>query len=247
MARLVGQVALVTGASSGVGRSTSLALAREGANLAVVARRGELLEGLAAEIRALGVDALPVPADVADPASVDRMASAVLERFGRVDVLVNDAGVVLPKRSMEDLTIEGWRTIVDVNLSGVFYCTRAVLPTMRAQGQGTIVNISSYSGVRASLVGGPAYSAAKAGAISFTESINLAERKNGIRACVVCPGEINTPILKNRPQPLTEAELATMLLPEDIAAAVVFVVTLPQRATVEEMIIRPTVLRTTRS
>lgn len=243
MARLAGQVAVVTGASSGVGRSTTLALGKEGANVALVARRAELLEQLAEEIRALGVEALPYPADVSDPAAVESMAKAVMERFGRVDILVNSAGIVFPKRMMEDITIEGWQTIVDVNLSGVFYCTRAVLPAMRAQGQGSIVTVSSYSGIRASLRGGPAYSAAKAGAVSLNESINLAERKNGIRACVICPGEINTPILRNRPVPLSEADLATMLLPEDVAEAVVYAVTQPQRATVEQIILRPTVLR----
>lgn len=241
--RLKGQVAVVTGASSGVGKSTALALAKEGAGVALVARRVELLEQLAEEIKSRGVDALSCPADVSDPRAVESMANAALERFGRVDILVNNAGIVLPKRGLDDLTIEGWRTILDVNLSAVFYCTRAFLPAMRAQGQGTVVTIASYAGIRTSLTGGPAYSAAKTGAVSFNESINLAERKNGIRACVICPGEINTPILKNRPVPLAEDHLATMLLPEDVADAVVFAVTQPQRATVEQIIIRPTVIK----
>jgi NADP-dependent 3-hydroxy acid dehydrogenase YdfG len=243
MDRLRGQVAVVTGASSGVGKSTALALAKEGASVALVARRADVLEQLAGEIKSLGVDALPYPADVSDPQAMEAMASAVLERFGRVDSLVYSAGVLFPQRGMDDITIENWQSIVNVHLNGLFYCTKAILSAMRAQRRGTVVIISSYAGVRTSLMGGPAYSAAKTAAISFNESINLAERKNGIRACVICPGEINTPILKQRPVPLTEAELATMLLPEDVAEAVLFAVTQPQRATVEQIIIRPTVIR----
>ncbi len=243
MARLTGQVAVVTGASSGVGRSAALALAKEGANVAVVARRKELLDELAGEIRGLGVEALSCPTDIADPVAVESVAKMVVERFARVDILVNNAGITTPKRMLSDITVEGWQLTIDVNLNGVFYCARAFLPTMRAQNGGTIVTVASFAGVRPSLLGGPAYSAAKTGVISLNESINLAERKNGIRACVICPGEINTPILKRRPVPLTDDELATMLLPEDVADAIVYVVTQPQRATVEQMIIRPTVLR----
>lgn len=243
MDRLAGQVAVVTGASSGVGRSTALALAKEGASVALVARRADLLEQLAEEIRSLGADALPCPADVSDPQAMESMAKAVLDRFGRVDTLVYSAGVLFARRGMDDITIENWQSIVNVHLNGLFYCTKAILPAMRARRSGTIVIVSSYAGVRTSLMGGPAYSAAKTGAISFNESINLAERKNGIRACVICPGEINTPILKQRPVPLTEEDLATLLLPDDVAEAVLFAVKQPQRATVEQIIIRPTVLR----
>jgi NADP-dependent 3-hydroxy acid dehydrogenase YdfG len=118
-----------------------------------------------------------------------------------------------------------------------------VLPSMRERHTGTIINVSSMAGKRASLLSGVAYSAAKAALNSFTDSINLAERPNGIRACVICPGEVATPIMKLRPYPPSDEAMATMLQPEDVAAAVLLVASLPQRAAIEEILIRPTVLR----
>lgn len=243
MKRLEGKVALVTGASSGIGWASALALAAEGAAVAVAARRADRLEALAGEVRALGVDALACPADVSDPAAVDEMVGRVLERFGRLDILVNNAGINLPGRGMEETTVESWNTIVGLNLTGAFLCARAVLPVMRSQGYGTIVNVASWSGKRAMLRTGPAYCASKAGLLSLNESINLAERPRGIRSCVICPGEVETEALDRRPKPVSAAARATMMQSEDLAAAVVFVATLPQRATVEEMVIRPTILR----
>jgi len=241
--RLEGQVALVTGASMGMGKAIARALAAEGASVAITARGEDLLRQAADEIRSAGVDVLDCPADVSDPASVETMVGAVLEHFGRIDLLVNNAGVNLPHRSLSDITVEGWQTTVGINLSGPFLCTRAVLPAMRAQGRGTIVNVSSFSGKRPSVHAGVAYSASKAALNSFTESINLEERRNGIRACLVVPGEVNTPHVEKRLHPPSPEARAAMLQPEDVAAAVVFVATMPERATVEELIIRPTVLR----
>ena len=195
------------------------------------------------EIGTLGVSALACPADVADPAAVEEMVGRVLERFGRLDILVNNAGINLPGRAMEETTVETWNTIVGLNLTGAFLCARAVLPAMRSQGSGTIVNVASWSGKRAMLRTGPAYCASKAGLLSLNESINLAERPQGIRSCAICPGEVETEALDRRPQPVSAEARATMMQSEDLAAAVVFVATLPQRATVEEMIIRPTILR----
>lgn len=243
MGRLSGQTALVTGASSGIGRATALAFAREGATVAVVARREERLAQLVAQIQDLGGEALACPADITDPAAVEALVGRTIERFGRLDLLVNNAGVNLPKRSMEDVSVEGWRTMMDLNLSAVFYCVHAALPAMRARGNGTIINVASWSGKRSMPRTGPAYCASKAGLVSLNESINLAERRNGIRSCVICPGEVETEALDRRPKPVSAAARATMMQSEDIAAAALFVATLPQRATVEELIIRPTLLR----
>src|SRR5207302_8274676 len=128
-------------------------------------------------------------------------------------------------------------------LHGTFQVTGAALPAMRRQGGGTIVNVSSIAGVTASLLAGPAYSAAKAAVVSFTQSINLAERSHGIRACAICPGEVATPIMERRPHPPSAAARATMLQPEDIAETILHVAALPDRAAVELVTIRPTVLR----
>ncbi len=243
MKRLDGKVAVVTGASMGMGKAIALALASEGANLAIVARREGPLGEAAEEMRALGVQVLSCTADIADSDSVDAMVESVLERYGRLDILVNNAGVNMPNRTLADITPQDWKTTVDVNLTGAFLCTRAVLPTMRSLGQGTIANVSSGSGRRASIPAGVAYSASKAALSSFNESINLAERKNGVRACLIIPGEVNTPHVMKRLYPPSSEARAIMLQPEDVAAAVLFVVTMPQRATVEELVLMPTVRR----
>jgi len=227
----------------GMGKAIALALAGEGANLAVIARReGPLLEA-AGEMRALGVQVLACIADITDPASVDAMVASVLERYGRLDILVNNAGVNMPNRTLSDITPQDWKTTVGVNLTGAFICTRAVLPTMRSQGQGTIANVSSGSGRRPSIHGGVAYSASKAALNSFNESINLAERQHGVRACLIVPGEVNTPHVMKRLYPPSPEARAIMLQPEDVGAAVLFAVTMPQRATVEELVVMPTVRR----
>ncbi len=242
MGQLEGQVAIVTGAGSGIGRATAVAFAREGCRVAVVGRRREPLEELAAE---LGDAALVLPADVSDPAAVDAAVAQVLSAWGRVDVLVNNAGLNVPGRHLPDVTAEDWATVLGVNLTGTFAMTQAVLPTMRAQGSGTVLNVSSIAGLRAFAPSGPAYSAAKAGVNSFTESLNLTERVHGIRACAVCPGEVATPILDRRPVPPSAEARRSMLQPEDLAQTLLFVAALPARATVELLTINPTVQRDT--
>ena len=240
MQRLDGSVALVTGGGSGIGRAAAVALAREGARVAVAGRRREPLDEVVAEVGAAGGDAVAVPLDVTDEAAVADAVAGVVSAWGRVDVLVNSAGVNVPRRDLAGLSVGDWHAVLDINLTGTFLVTHAVLPTMRAQGRGTVINVSSMAGYRASDLTGPAYNAAKAGVNSFTESVNLAERRNGIRACAICPGEVATPILEKRPQPPSAEARATMLQPEDLADTVLFVATLPQRANVELLTIYPT-------
>jgi NAD(P)-dependent dehydrogenase (short-subunit alcohol dehydrogenase family) len=240
---LDGQVAVVTGAGSGIGRATAVALAREGARVAVVGRRKEPLEETLAALAADPDASLAVPADVTDADAGEQVVQEVLHRYGRVDLLVNNAGLNVARRDLAALSVADWHAVLQVNLTGTFLMTHAVLPVMREQGSGTIVNVSSIAGLRARGFTGPAYNAAKAGVNSLTESLNLAERRNGIRACAVCPGEVETPILDKRPTPPTAEARALMLQPEDVAASIVFVATLPPRATVELLSIYPTVHR----
>jgi len=240
MERLAGQVAIVTGGGTGIGEATAVALAREGARVAVVGRRAEPIEALAARVTAEGGTALAFPADVTDPDAVQGLVNEVREQWGRVDVLVNSAGVNVPRRDLASLSVADWDAVLRINLTGTFLVTHAVLPIMREQRCGTVVNVSSIAGYRAMALTGPAYNAAKAGVNAFTESINLAERRHGIRACAVCPGEVATPILDKRPEPPSPEARATMLQPEDLAETVLFVATLPQRATVELLTINPT-------
>jgi NADP-dependent 3-hydroxy acid dehydrogenase YdfG len=240
---LAGQAALVTGASSGIGRATALALAKAGAAVTLVSRREEELRRLAEGIGAAGGKALVAAGDVADPAVSQAAARATVERFGRLDILVNNAGVNTKARHYADMSRHDWEQVIRVDLDACYYCIQAVLPTMREQGSGTIVNVSSNAGRQASVLSGVAYSAAKAGVISLNSSINLEEWRHGIRACVIEPGEVDTPIVMARPTPPTEEHRATMLLPEDVADTIVFVCGLPQRASIEEVLIRPRVRR----
>jgi NADP-dependent 3-hydroxy acid dehydrogenase YdfG len=243
MGRLDGQVAVVTGAGTGIGSATAVALAAEGARVVAVGRRPEPLAETVAAITEAGGTALALPADITDADSVQQLVGEVVDRHGRVDVLVNNAGLNVPRRDLAGLSVADWNAVLQVNLTGTFLVTHAVLPVMRAQRSGTVVSVSSIAGIRARGFTGPAYNAAKAGVNSLTESVNLAERQHGIRACAVCPGEVATPILEKRPHPPTPEARALMLQPEDVAASVVFVATLPARATVELMAIYPTVHR----
>jgi NAD(P)-dependent dehydrogenase (short-subunit alcohol dehydrogenase family) len=243
MGKLDGEVAVVTGASSGIGRATARLLAAEGAAVVLVARREKLLQEIEEEISSHGARATCYPRDVADPQAVRGLFSSVKEQFGRLDILVNGAGIDPPRRRLADARLEDWTRVIEVNLTGAYLCVQGALPLMRERGSGTIVNISSMAGKRTSISAGVAYCASKHGLGSLTRSINLEERRRGIRACEVCPGEVNTPILDTRPYPPPLDSRAYMLQPEDIAQAVLFVVTLPPRAMVEELLITPTTPR----
>ena len=178
--------------------------------------------------------------DVSEAAAVEDVVARIGERFGRLDVLVHSAGLNRKSRHWSNTTAEDWDTVIRVDLNGAFYCCRAVLPMMRAQQDGLIVNISSWAGRQPSLLAGTAYSAAKHGMNALTETINMEECVNGIRACAVCPGEVATPILKERPIPLTEEELAKMLQPEDLGEVILLLARLPKHVCVNDLLISPT-------
>ncbi len=243
MGSMDGQVAIVTGGGSGIGEATAIALAREGVRVAVAGRRPQPLDDVVNAVTSIGGTALAAPLDVADPEAVAAVVGDVVERWGRVDLLVNNAGVNVPRRELASMSVPDWNTVVQINLTGTFLMTQAVLPHMRSQQGGTVVNVSSIAGYRPSALSGAAYNATKAGVNAFTESVNLAERRHGIRACALCPGEVATPILDKRPQPPSMEARAGMLQPEDLAATIVFVAALPPRATVELLTIQPTSLR----
>jgi NAD(P)-dependent dehydrogenase (short-subunit alcohol dehydrogenase family) len=228
--------AVVTGAGSGVGRAVALKFAAEGWRVGLVGRRPEALAGTAALAGPESGDRLAVfPCDVSAPDAVAAMGEAVLARFGGVDVLVNAAGINVTRRSFEALSIDDWDAILATNLHGAYYCVRAFLPGMRARGTGTIVNINSDVGKVARDVAGPAYVSSKFGLMGLTQQINVEERGRGVRACSICPRDVNTPLLDKRPQPPSPEARARMLQPEDLAACVWLVATLPARAVVEEI------------
>jgi NAD(P)-dependent dehydrogenase (short-subunit alcohol dehydrogenase family) len=227
---------VVTGAGTGVGQAVSLRLAAEGWCVGLVGRTPATLGETAARA---GVDAQSrvgiFPCDVGDPAAVEEMAAAVLARFGTVDVLVNSAGINVPQRSLKVLALDDWHAVLATNLHGAYYCVRAFLPGMRERRNGTIININSDVGKVARELSGPAYVASKFGLRGLTQQINAEERGNGIRACSICPRDVNTPLLDKRLQPPAPEVRAAMLQPDDVAACVWLVATLPLRAVVDEI------------
>jgi NAD(P)-dependent dehydrogenase (short-subunit alcohol dehydrogenase family) len=229
-------IAVITGAGSGVGQAVALRFAAEGWRVALVGRRAETLAETAALAgpEADGRVAL-FPCDVSVPEEVAAMGAAVLERVGRVDVLVNAAGINVPRRSFTALSLDDWHAVLATNLHGAYYCIRAFLPGMRERRTGTIININSDVGKVARDIAGPAYVSSKFGLSGLTQQINAEERVNGVRACSICPRDVNTPLLDKRPKPPTPEARARMLQPEDLAACVWLVATLPPRVVVDEI------------
>lgn len=233
-------VAVVTGAGSGVGRATVLKFAAEGWRVALVGRRADALAETVALAPAASRGALlTVPCDIGDPEASSALARDVLKRFGRIDVLVNAAGSNIPRRALGELSRGDYAAVMDANVNGVLYLVQAFLPAMRQAGAGTIVNVGSEAGKQASAKAGAAYVVSKFGLTGLTQTINAEERPNGIRACCIFPGDIDTPLLNKRPAPPPAEARARMMQPEDIAACVWFAATLPARATVEEILVRP--------
>lgn len=233
------KTALVTGGGTGVGRAVALALAREGCRVAVSGRREEKLLETAA-LRRGEPRILTSHADVADRSSVERLFAWAARELGPIDILVQCAGINVRRRALAELDPEDWERVLAVNASGAFYCMRAVLPQMRERRDGLIVNVSSVAGKRASVLGGVAYSASKFALTALGTCAGLEEGKNGIRVTNIYPGEVNTPILDARPVPVSAEHRASILQPEDVAAAVVMLARLPARARIPEIVITPT-------
>ncbi len=240
MGSLDGKLAWVTGAGSGIGLSGAQQLAAAGATVVMSGRRAEVLEREAASIRKTGGKAEVEALDVSDATSVQRVAQAILARHGKLDILVNSAGLNNPQRFWRDQTVAGWDEVIRVNLDGTFYCTHAVLPSMRARRDGLVINISSWAGKYTSAMVGAAYNGSKHAVVSLTETINMEECVNGIRACAICPAEVATPILDRRPVPPSPEERAKMLQPDDLGKAIRWVAEQPASVCVNEITISPT-------
>src|SRR3954470_13451929 len=236
---LKGKVAWITGGGSGIGLAGALEFAPAGANVVVSGLSAETLKKAEKELKAAG-NAEVIAMDVSDQKEVAKTAAAILKRLGHIDILVNSAGINSPRRNFHNVSLESWDQIVAINLSGMFYCCHAVLPSMRARKDGLIVNVSSWAGRYATTLTGPRYNATKSAVVALTESINMEECANGIRATSVLPGEVATPILEKRPVPPPPEERARMLQAEDLGKTILFIASLPPRACVNEIIVSPT-------
>ncbi len=233
-ASLEGKVAIVTGAGSGLGEATASALAQAGAAVAAVDLRREQVEKVAARLRETGGRALALEADVSDPAHVSRAVEGVIQSFGGVDYLINNAGTdyVLP---IAEMTIEQWDRVIAVNLRGAFLFTKAVLPVMQRRGGGHIVNVASTAAKRA-WANAAAYHASKWGLLGFTRAVGVEGRPHGIKATALVPGGMRTHFFDQLDPPPDSSNLQD---PDNVARVILFVLSQPAECAVQEVIVTP--------
>jgi NADP-dependent 3-hydroxy acid dehydrogenase YdfG len=239
MSRLTGKRVLVTGGGSGIGLAAARLFLQEGAHVAISGRDAAKLTRAANELKA-GDSIVTLPCDVGDAKQVQAIVKQLTASWGGIDILVNNAGANIKDRAFRQVTPETWDYLIRANLNGAFYCTHAVLPQMLERKDGVIVNVVSISGKRAGPLGGVAYAAAKFGMGAMGICLAAEEKDSGVRVSNIYPGEVDTPILENRPTPLSPDHRAKILKAEDVAEAVLFVATLPAHVSVPELIIKPT-------
>lgn len=240
---LTTSVALVTGGGSGIGLGVAAALAREGCRVVIAGRDEDKLErAAAAAIQTAGGSGavLARPCDVTDREAVGRLVAWTESEVGPLAIVVNSAGINVARRAMAALEPADFDRLVAVNLTGLFNVFHAVLPGMRARRDGLVVSIASIAGKRALPLAGPGYCASKFGAAGLAGTVGLEERAHGIRVSSIHPGEVDTPILEQRPEPVSAERRATMVHPDDIAACVVMLAKLPRHVVVPELVITPT-------
>ena len=228
--------ALITGATEGIGRATAFALGRAGYRVGVCARTESKVRQLVKELKGEGIEAAGAVADVGLPDQVARAVEEVTRALGPIDVLVNNAGILIA-RPFEELTLDDWDATMSTNVRSLYLVTRAVVGPMRSRKRGSIVNVSSLAG-RNGFAGGTAYTASKHAVLGFSRSLMLELRKDNVRVIAICPGSVDTSLLND--QPMLKSDPSKILKPEDVAASILHALALPDRALVSELDIRPT-------
>lgn len=243
---LSGKVVAITGASSGIGAATARAFADAGAHVALAARRADRIEAIADELRAQGASAVAIPTDITDEASANAFIAGTQEQLGGLDVLVNNAGLML-LGPVNGGNTEAWRQMLDVNCLGLLYCTHAALPIMREQRSGHIVNVSSVAG-RTAAAGVAVYNLTKWGVVGFSEALRQEGLRHGIRVTLVEPGFVETELQSHNDgderiaamMAARKEEIGKVLDAEDIADAIVYACAAPPHVSMNELLIRPT-------
>ena len=239
MTRLAGKIAWVTGAGTGIGEAAALALAEEGATVILTGRRRDPLEKVAARINQTG-SAHVQPADLTDKAQVQKVGDYIKATFNRLDILVNNAGVNLVNRHWDKLTPDSVDTLLQGNLTAALYCVTVALPFMRAQQDGLMIHTASMAGRFIGGVSGPIYTVAKHGVVAMSHGLNMQECVNGIRSTVFLPGEVATPILDQRPNPVGPEVRARMVQPEDCGDLIRYIACMPKHLVMNEVHLAPT-------
>lgn len=236
---LKNQIAWITGGGSGIGLAGAIELVKAGAHVIISGRTEKTNASALSKLQAEG-NAESIALDVADKRAVTLAVEKILAKHNRIDTLITSAGINATKRNFDVLTVDSWDDVVNINLNGLFYCVHSVLPAMRAQKGGLIINVSSWAGLYPSKLTGPAYNVTKRAVLALTESINMEECGYGIRASALLPGEVATPILEKRPVPPTPEQRARMVQPEDMGQAILFLAQMPSRTCINQMIVSPT-------
>ncbi len=240
MGKLDGQITIITGAGTGIGREAALMFAEEGTTLVLAGRRLEPLEEVVSIINSKGGTAVAKSVDLENGDAAAALGEWTIGEYGHVDILVNNAGHSSKVRSIKYVGTEEWESVFKVNVEGVYRLTQSVVGSMVERGGGTVVTTSSMAALRPGLLGGAPYSAAKAASYNMMRGINAELNAQGIRACTVLPAEVDTPILNNRPHNPDADARATMMMAEDVAAAILLCATLPGRTVIEEIVMSPT-------
>jgi 3-oxoacyl-[acyl-carrier protein] reductase len=233
MGRLTGKVAIVTGSSSGIGKAIALRFGEEGARVVVTARRLTLCEQTVEQIKGKGGEARAIQTDVADEQQVERLIAETVKRYGRVDVLVNNAGIVAGGRRLAETSTKDFDEVMSVNLRGTFFCCRAGFTQMKQQGGGTIINMSSVAGVQA-WAGTGTYSASKHGIMALTRSLADEGRASNIKVAAICPGGVADELVDASPEEILRSE---KIDPFDVAEAAVYLATLGRHTVVHQIVI----------
>ena len=234
---LTGEVAWITGAGTGIGESGAIKLAEAGCKVILSGRRTAPLENVAAQIPG---DVTIEPLDVSDHDDVMAVAERIIGKYGRIDIGVFSAVINIKDRNWPVVSIDDWNSVINIDLNGAFYCCQAVLPSMRKNGGGVIINVSSMAAKNIGMLTGPAYHAAKHAMNAMNASLIVEERNNGIRATALCPGEVATPILEQRPVPVSAEDQARILQSEDLGEVIKFIAQQPEHVTLNEILINPT-------
>lgn len=243
MRKINGMVGWVTGAGTGIGKHAALALAREGVTVVLTGRRIDPLEEVAEEIKRFSSNVEIAQGDAMDREGMRTMASEISKKYGQLDLLFNNHGINVTDRNWGAGNLDDWDEVIDVNVKGAYNCAEAAVRVMRPRAEGTIITTSSKAGVNYSPRAGVAYGASKHAVMALNQLMNMEYGNEGIRACVLCPGEVDTPILDDRPIPVPNEERARLIQSEDMGEIVVFILKLPMRVTLNEVIISPTYTR----
>lgn len=240
---LNGKTVVVTGGGTGIGQGIATAFSEQGCKVIITGRRMEKLEEAKSIMLAKhpGADVEVQVCDVSDRAAVETLFQNIVSQHGDVDILVNSAGTNIANRKMADMNPEQWDEVLAINATGAYNCIYQVLPAMRGRQDGLIINVSSVAGKRALTLGGIVYAASKFAMTALGTAISNEVADEGVRVTNLYPGEVNTPILEKRPNPVSDEQKAKMVQPEDVGSLMVAIANLPPRAHVPEIILKPTV------